>query len=483
MKLYSLILVTCICLAAVFWGLWEKTQVEIRRIKIPCRGVQSKQGLTLLHVSDLHLAGLGAYEQRLLELINQQRCDAVVITGDFLKHKGMLEDPQAAESRRALAAVEAFVAGITAPVFACRGNNDFSNDKEKSDLLMEVLERAGARVLVNDWAELRVGGDSICILGVDFPWFNRREIADFAVVESDGGKVMQAKSSEKNSYSHWLNGRLWKNYGYSGRFRILHPAEGGIGFIFCSQFDRGYDRFYRLRIRAREGAFQFAHHGVDSPDDVNIPVVLDADRWHRFRIECENSAVGQRMRARIWPADEAEPLHWQAEAVDSTAAFKGGTIGLWSAGEGVRQFDDLSVYTLGGDTLMFEDFESVPTGGDPLGWVDYNYEREAIPWLMSQVADSAVTILLAHSPDVIEWAAASGVDVQLSGHTHGGQIRLPLIGPPIVPVEIGRPYMQGLFEWGDTRLYINRGLGTAMVPLRIMSPPELTLLRLQAPEN
>jgi len=86
---------------------------------------------------------------------------------------------------------------------------------------------------------------------------------------------------------------------------------------------------------------------------------------------------------------------------------------------------------------------------------------------------------LVHSPDVIEVAARAGADLVLAGHTHGGQIRLPLIGALHTGTELGRAYSAGLFEFPPARLYVGRGLGTSYLPLRLFCPPEVTLIRLE----
>jgi hypothetical protein len=67
----------------------------------------------------------------------------------------------------------------------------------------------------------------------------------------------------------------------------------------------------------------------------------------------------------------------------------------------------------------------------------------------------------------------------LSGHTHGGQIRLPLMRAVHLP-ELGRKYIEGRFELGSMQLYVNRGIGTVGLPFRFNCPPEITLLTLHA---
>lgn len=96
--------------------------------------------------------------------------------------------------------------------------------------------------------------------------------------------------------------------------------------------------------------------------------------------------------------------------------------------------------------------------------------------------DSALpSIALAHSPDMITQLKKYPVDVLLSGHTHGGQICLPLIGPVITHTKLGRRYAAGLFEFNGTRLYVNRGLGTSLLPARFLARPEIAVISIWPP--
>jgi predicted MPP superfamily phosphohydrolase len=89
------------------------------------------------------------------------------------------------------------------------------------------------------------------------------------------------------------------------------------------------------------------------------------------------------------------------------------------------------------------------------------------------------TVLLAHEPDFADAVRRYPVDLQLSGHSHGGQIRVPLVGAPCLPA-LGRKYPWGLRHLGLLSLYTNRGLGTVLLPIRFDCPPEVTLLTLRS---
>ena len=94
----------------------------------------------------------------------------------------------------------------------------------------------------------------------------------------------------------------------------------------------------------------------------------------------------------------------------------------------------------------------------------------------------APVILMAHPPDyadrVLQHPRGPMVDLMLSGHSHGGQVRLPFAGPLVLP-PLGRKYVQGLFRFNRMQLYVNRGIGTVGLPFRLNCPPEMTVLTLR----
>jgi hypothetical protein len=73
---------------------------------------------------------------------------------------------------------------------------------------------------------------------------------------------------------------------------------------------------------------------------------------------------------------------------------------------------------------------------------------------------------------------AGQIDLVVTGHTQGGQIRLPFLGAIYTGTELGTRYAAGLFEYGGFPFYVNRGLGTSFLPLRLLCPPEVTVLTL-----
>jgi hypothetical protein len=88
-------------------------------------------------------------------------------------------------------------------------------------------------------------------------------------------------------------------------------------------------------------------------------------------------------------------------------------------------------------------------------------------------------ILLCHNPLGIRAASEHNVDLVLSGHTHGGQVRLPVIGRFYGRSKLGERFVEGWNRLNGTQIYISRGIGKVLVPLRFGCPPEIACLRLR----
>ena len=119
-----------------------------------------------------------------------------------------------------------------------------------------------------------------------------------------------------------------------------------------------------------------------------------------------------------------------------------------------------------------ESAESEKANGTPGQLQDAEQSEDA-----DQSENGPLRILLAHSPDQFPWSCKRNVDLILAGHTHGGQICLPLLGPVACPSIYGTRYAQGVFKQGNTVMHVTRGISGEM-PFRWNCPPELALLEL-----
>ncbi len=116
-----------------------------------------------------------------------------------------------------------------------------------------------------------------------------------------------------------------------------------------------------------------------------------------------------------------------------------------------------------------------------LGGVDDLWEgRPNVNRAFGNLPKTIPRILMSHNPDYAEHIHSSiRVDLMLSGHTHGGQVNLPFIGAPILPVTTGQKYRAGFVDGPACKVYISRGLGTVTPPVRFRCRPEITVMTLR----
>ncbi len=141
-----------------------------------------------------------------------------------------------------------------------------------------------------------------------------------------------------------------------------------------------------------------------------------------------------------------------------------------------------------GIPVLHNRYETLIVKGDRLhiaGTADPGTDRPDLTTAVPPAPQGPV-VLMSHAPDyadfVLSHPRGASVDLMLSGHSHGGQVRLPLVGPLVLP-PLGRKYIEGLFHFHSMQLYVNRGLGTVGIPLRLNCPPEITLLTLERNED
>jgi predicted MPP superfamily phosphohydrolase len=105
------------------------------------------------------------------------------------------------------------------------------------------------------------------------------------------------------------------------------------------------------------------------------------------------------------------------------------------------------------------------------GWPD-------VPALMRKVPEGRPLLALTHNPDIFPFLPPA-VDLLLAGHTHGGQVSLPLLGAPLVPSSFGQRYARGSVVEDGRHLFVTPGIGTSILPVRFRVPPEVSLVILR----
>jgi len=113
-----------------------------------------------------------------------------------------------------------------------------------------------------------------------------------------------------------------------------------------------------------------------------------------------------------------------------------------------------------------------------VGLSDAFTTRPDLTQSFADVADGERALCFTHSPDVFP-DLPSTCALTIAGHTHGGQVRLPLVGRPIVPSRFGQRYAAGVVREGDKVLFVSTGIGTSMLPVRFGVIPEIALLNVR----
>jgi predicted MPP superfamily phosphohydrolase len=135
-----------------------------------------------------------------------------------------------------------------------------------------------------------------------------------------------------------------------------------------------------------------------------------------------------------------------------------------------------------GITMLRNEALALHRRGEEL-WIagvdDPHYYRAAdLPQALRNVPEPSCKILLAHSPELLGEAEASGISLYLCGHTHAGQIRLPGIGPLLVNARCPRKYAAGEWQYGRMSGFTSSGVGASVLGVRYFCPPEIAVIEL-----
>jgi predicted MPP superfamily phosphohydrolase len=115
-----------------------------------------------------------------------------------------------------------------------------------------------------------------------------------------------------------------------------------------------------------------------------------------------------------------------------------------------------------------------------IGVDDMWWNADDLAAAMQHVPARDPKILLCHNPQGVRMAAEHHIDLVLSGHTHGGQVRLPVVGALYTRSKLGKRFISGWNSLNGTQIYVSRGIGKVLLPVRVGCPPEITLLHLRA---
>ena len=455
---------------------------------------------TVVHLSDLHIARETPHLRRLLRETAAARPDAVLISGDFLR-----DLPAAGPLGRHTAAAAAFLRELRAiaPVYGVQGHSEHQGP------VIAAFQAAGVTWLSNEGVRAGPGG-AYLLLGL-----NQQVGSDPLVqnppnpfgpvrwpADGPGEPLWGARRGfpYRNFYSLYDPARgagvgaltddsgplAWSGYELTCEVRI-DDIGTAAGFTVHSRYPLGEDRMIRLiRERPEEGrprGFFLTAQGTGLAGRLLTGADARTGRWTRVRLRTEVTPQAVRVRARVWPAGEPEPRAWQASAEDrSPTRIPAGTAGLWFAGGGAAQYRNLRVTAPDGRLLLDR-----PLAGRarPAGFHEgARATRLELALARSpEVPPGTPRLLLTHVPDPVLQASRLGLDAVLAGHTHGGQVRLPFVGPLTTRSRLGNFYDRGPFHFaapnrrGWTTLYVNPGTGTSLLPIRFFCPPRFAVVR------
>lgn len=253
---------------------------------------------------------------------------------------------------------------------------------------------------------------------------------------------------------------FYAHYIEPGRFRTRRldlslaglPSSFRSSLVHISDLHLTRDGRWARRMIAAIRKVEPQHHplGVITGDFVKIPMRRDE--------------VIEVLRALPRPAAGwyAVPGGWE-----HACGISGGRFAPFCQEAGIHPLVNEAVQVdLGGQTVNL------------VGLDDPECGRPDLRRAMAGADPELPTILLMHQPDLFDEVAGPGVDLVLAGHSHGGQVRLPWKGPLYLPRGC-QEYTDGVFHRDGTTLVISRGLGTTVAPVRLLSRPEVTVVRLR----
>jgi hypothetical protein len=152
----------------------------------------------------------------------------------------------------------------------------------------------------------------------------------------------------------------------------------------------------------------------------------------------------------------------------------------WYDGERVRQsLQKEGIIVLENDSIKLTKNEKnfwVSGLAEPWGR-KFGAKKTDISETLEKVTDDNPVLMLTHNPDIFP-QMPNRVSLTLAGHTHGGQVKLPIVGRPVVPSAFGERYAIGHIVENGHHLFVGSGIGTSIMPVRFCVPPEVTILKI-----
>ncbi|MBC8439481.1 MAG: hypothetical protein H8D87_07340 [Deltaproteobacteria bacterium] len=307
------------------------------------------------------------------------------------------------------------------------------------------------------------------------------ELADFVLrTKSDGNKFLSATDTNLNSFLHYQVGSYQElnDYDFLGEFQF-NSKDGGLGLTFYSQYNRFSDQFYRIRWSGRSSVPEISPHGTGLlTGRVRARHPLLPEKLYQFRIRCKTETDATRISAKFWRKGDPEPFDWDINAFDSSASrLTSGTIGVWVNGPSVlKLFDNFIVQSADGDhVFVHENFDDSNLYNNR-----WRTERNFTDEITSSQEDR-VSILLTHTPEIINNYSIKDFNLILTGDIYGGQVRWPWGTPLYWDKNLPKDWSSGLHNTiKDIPIYISKGVGFSRLPIRLFCRPEIVVFELNS---
>ena len=483
---------------------FEKNNIVIEKVKINRTPLGNElSDLKMIQFSDLHFKKIGIREKKLRKIINEIKPDIIFFTGDFFNSKSELNDSIIFNHGLKYLSSLSF----TKYFFFVLGEDEYYY----RDYLKKRLGDIKIRVLDNEINSLAMDSIRLNIIGItndtkNFDTFYKNDKSHRNNINRFNEFMKQPILKKYQNYIFYIAGQYtmkWENYEISSEVEL--PSENSsFGISFYSQLPMGINKSYFLELNPDSRIICVNSNGEsDLKGKICSDVIIRNSKFYQIKINIKNVSRSTRIRTKIWDSKEEEPDLWQIDCSDSGKNRSTmGTIGLLrSNGNTFWRFRNLRVRMLDynqNSTMFYEGVKEIPydlnTNGfiqdEWLGLSDIknvleNSQKTNKPYLLEKKIDKMAeekkldgfNIALTHSPSNIRILENKGVDLVLSGHTHGGQIDIPFIDRFIHDSYRGQLLKGGLKKFPGTQLYINRGIGTSIIPIRINCLPEVTLFK------
>jgi predicted MPP superfamily phosphohydrolase len=214
------------------------------------------------------------------------------------------------------------------------------------------------------------------------------------------------------------------------------------------------------------------HYGLLVPLTVIRYVIRRANHLNRDLIVCTGDYVHE--RGATTQIDTVWPLLSALKAPFGVLSVLGNHDHWADTGRSQQWLNETNQDLRHKAKVIEKDGERLWVAGAGDLWEDHRNLDE----ILNGIPDSDCRIVLAHNPDTADTEFSGRIDLMISGHTHGGQIDIPFIGPPILPVR-NKTYSSGLkTSPRGTRVFISKGIGWAIYPVRFNCAPEIAVLEL-----